>query len=116
MKIANIMSIAALLLTGVLSLKAQVLSNQVINSAGDHRTSATLSITLTDNVGEPFTETYGPVAQLMITQGFLQPEIYNGLTILKNHPTCVTADNGFIRVIFSTANKVHSEQYVWSPT
>ncbi len=93
---------------------AQTLSNQVINAAGTHQQHASLQ--LTDNVGEPFTESLGAVAQMMITQGFLQPQISNGITIFKNDPTCSSRNDGYISVSFSSLNRQHEEQYLWSPS
>jgi gliding motility-associated-like protein len=95
---------------------AQVLGNQVLNSAGQDHTSSALGISVTDNVGEPFTETYGPVSAMMITQGFLQPEVHNGMTIMKSGLSCTGRNDGYISVAFNTVNKEHSEEYIWSPS
>lgn len=107
-------------LLGVLSLavvtvRAQVLSNTVINAAGEHRVNSQLGISVTDNIGEPFTEPLGPVASMMITQGFLQPHINIGLIVTQNGLTCVDRNDGFISVAFSSLNNRHTEQYIWSP-
>jgi gliding motility-associated-like protein len=108
-------TIAALALLLAFTGRAQVLSNQVLNAGGDHRQSAQLGISITDNIGEVVVESLGPMGQLMITQGFLQPEVNSGFTILKNDPTCVSREDGFISVIYNTLHAQHQEQYIWSP-
>ena len=102
-------------LLAVFSVSGQVLSNQVLNAGGDYRPSTALGISLTDNIGEPFTESLGPVNAMMITQGFLQPELKSGLIIMKNGLTCVNRNDGYISVAFSSLNQRHQEQYIWSP-
>jgi gliding motility-associated-like protein len=94
-------------------LSAQQISPQVINSAGNSTVMG--SMIYSDNIGEPFTETLGPVSQMMISQGFLQPSITDGLSILVNHLTCSSRDDGFISVSYSSLNSKHSETYIWSP-
>jgi hypothetical protein len=66
MKMGKIILILFFTASG-LALHAQ---QQVINAAGDHRQLGTSGVWISDNVGEPFTETIGPMNGLMITQGF----------------------------------------------
>jgi gliding motility-associated-like protein len=64
--------ITILLATGC-CMSGQTISIQVINSAGmDHQVGG---FWITDNVGEAFTETFGPTASVLLTQGFLQQDI-----------------------------------------
>jgi gliding motility-associated-like protein len=93
---------------------SQTVSPQVINAAGDHRQVGSSGIWITDNVGEPFTETIGS-GNLMITQGFLQPPVNDGVTIAFNGLTCTDRDDGFISIAFSSLNETHTETYEWSP-
>ncbi len=50
-------------------------AQQVINSAGGDHQLGTSGVYISDNVGEPFVQTFGPAANMMITQGYLQPII-----------------------------------------
>ena len=111
----KILSLTLLSLVSILG-SAQVISNQVINSGGEHRASAQLGISVTDNIGEPFTEPLGPVGSMMITQGFLQPHVDKGLLVSQNGLSCVERNDGFISVAFSSLNAKHTEQYIWSPS
>ncbi|MBI2721531.1 MAG: gliding motility-associated C-terminal domain-containing protein [Bacteroidetes bacterium] len=99
--------------------QAQTILPQVINSAGDHRTVGSSGITLTDNVGEPFIETIGPAGNIMITQGFLQPDIISilgpGVSILKNDVSCSDKRDGNISVALSNSNSNYVVSYSWSP-
>jgi gliding motility-associated-like protein len=95
-----------------LKLSAQTISPQVINAAGDHRQAGGISIS--DNIGEPFTETIGPNGGVMVTQGFLQPPVNDGVTILFNGVSCATREDGYISVAYSSINAGHTEQYIWS--
>jgi gliding motility-associated-like protein len=93
---------------------AQTITPQVINSAGDHRQVGTSNVWVTDNVGEPFTETIGPNANIMITQGFIQPEKNDGVTILFSGLTCKDKDDGFISVSYQPLNPTDVVTYIWS--
>jgi gliding motility-associated-like protein len=73
-------TLIAIMLTVAAGASAQTISHQVLNSGGGDKVAA--GFWLTDNIGEPFTETFGPVGSLMLTQGFLQPE-YDGVVIEK---------------------------------
>jgi hypothetical protein len=69
----NKMLILLLFLVASFSLKAQQISNQVINSTGGFRQSiGTFSVEF--SLGEPITTTLSS-ASIKLTQGFLQPEI-----------------------------------------
>ncbi len=96
------------------ALAAQTITPQVINSAGGDRPVGNGGLWLSDNVGEPFTETIGPVGNMMITQGFLQPPVRDGVTILVNGVSCATRADGFISISFSSINPGHTEVYQWS--
>src|SRR5687768_12073590 len=79
------------------------ISPQVINTAGDHRQVGNTGVWITDNVGEPFTETISN-GNVMITQGFIQPEVKNDrVTILFSGLTCMDRDDGQIRVSYVPA-------------
>jgi len=93
---------------------AQTITPQVINSAGGHHPVGTGGLWMSDNVGEPFTETIGPVGNVMITQGFLQPPVNDGVTILINGVSCATRADGFISVSYSSVHNGHRETYIWS--
>lgn len=107
----KVLVIAWLILLGK-DIHAQIISNQVINAGGSFRQANGFS--LTDNVGEAFTEPLNATAQMMITQGFLQPMINIGVMVLKQDVSCSTRQDGSIRISFSTLNRVHSEEYIWS--
>jgi gliding motility-associated-like protein len=99
---------------------AQSISPQVINAAGDHRPLGSTGITITDNVGEPFTQTLGPNGNLLLTQGFIQPEVLANpeftLTVFKSDVTCNLKNDASISTsITSTATK-YSVAYVWTPS
>jgi gliding motility-associated-like protein len=91
----------------------QTITPQVINSAGDHRQLGTSGIWVTDNVGEPFTETLQN-NNIMVTQGFIQPEESDGVTILFNGLTCKDKDDGMISISYLPSNPTDSVQYFWS--
>jgi len=93
---------------------AQTITPHVINSAGTHRPVGSGGLWLSDNVGEPFTETIGPAANLMISQGFLQPPVNDGVTILVNGVSCAKREDGFISVAYSSVHDGHRETYIWS--
>ncbi len=100
-----------ILLMASFSGKAQTVSPQVMNAAGEHRQAPSISIS--DNIGEVFTETQAGPA-IVITQGFLQPEISDGVSIAYSGLSCVDRDDGMISISFSSLNQQHSEQYLWS--
>lgn len=96
------------------------ISPQVINSAGDHRQLGTTGIYITDNVGEPFTETIG--GGVMITQGFIQPEVISiggfSATVQVKNITCLDKNDGEILVKILKPAQVPDYQvtYSWTPT
>lgn len=96
------------------------ISPQVINSAGDHRQLGTTGIYITDNVGEPFTETVG--GGNVITQGFIQPEVVSirgfSLTTLVKNVTCLDKNDGeiLIKITKATEAAQYAVTYSWTPT
>ncbi|MCW3077175.1 MAG: hypothetical protein JWO32_1784 [Bacteroidetes bacterium] len=98
---------------------AQSIQPQVINSAGAHRPIGSTGLTLTDNVGEPFIQTLGPASNIMITQGFLQPDLISELgpsvSIIKNDVSCSDQKDGNISVAIANAQSGFNIQYIWSP-
>ncbi|MCE3226689.1 MAG: hypothetical protein K0S32_1240 [Bacteroidetes bacterium] len=102
-----------------IQLSAQTITPQVINSAGDHRAVGATGITLTDNVGEPFTETLGPNGNIMISQGFLQPDIISVLgpsvSVLKNDVSCSDKNDGNISIAITNTTSNFIVTYSWTP-
>lgn len=91
---------------------------QVINSAGEHRVSAT-GISITDNVGEPFTQTLGPLNQIMITEGFLQPLIVSpgfSVTLAKSDVTCSDKKDGSVNIEIGSVYTQTTASYYWTPS
>lgn len=99
---------------------AQSIQPQVINSAGTHRAIGGTGLTLTDNVGETFIQTLGPASNMMITQGFLQPDLISDLgpsaSIFKNDVSCSDKKDGNISVSISNAKSGYTINYFWSPS
>jgi gliding motility-associated-like protein len=97
------------------------ISPQVINSAGGYKYVGSLGVTVTDNVGEPFTETLGN-SKAIITQGFIQPEVasYAGfIPIIKvNNVTCLDKNNGDISISLVRAPQAvnFTINYNWTPS
>lgn len=98
---------------------SQTITPQVINSAGSDRLIGTTGFYLTDNVGEPFTETLAQNGgTLMLTQGFLQPNIKGKnyvLSIAQSSTTCSDKNDGLISVAFSSNLSPFSVKYKWFP-
>jgi len=96
------------------------ISPQVINSAGDHRQLGATGIYITDNVGEPFTETLG--GSVMITQGFIQPEVVSltgfSVNVKVITVTCLDKQDGEIHIEVKKASSAVNYQvaYTWMPT
>jgi gliding motility-associated-like protein len=94
---------------------------QVINSTGSHRQVGSSGIYITDNVGEPFTETLGASGGNMITQGYLQPEIVTigGFSIVPQvkNVTCLDKQDGEILLRITRPPQVSNYQvtYSWTP-
>lgn len=115
--------ISVLLAGGKLFGQSPDISPQVINSAGDHRQVGTSNIYITDNIGEPFTETLGPSGNNIITQGFIQPDIISnlGFTLVTkvNNLSCYQKNDGEIHLSITggPANTtVISTTYEWNPS
>lgn len=100
---------------------AQTITPQVINSAGGHRQAGNTGISITDNVGEPFTQTIGN-ANFIVTQGFLQPTfVSNGgfsLSIISQTPNCAAVfDDAFVQAIIENPKGLaYTARYFWSPS
>lgn len=96
------------------------ISPQVINSAGDHRQIGSSGIWITDNIGEPFTETIGSGSG-MITQGFIQPEVISNIGFVLEtkvaNLTCFKKNDGEIHLTYTSPPQVTtlSVQYLWTP-
>ena len=91
---------------------------QVINSAGGHRVGAT-GISITDNVGEPFTQTLGPLNQIMITEGFLQPLVVSPgftVTLAKSDVTCSDKKDGSVNIEIGSVYTQTTASYYWTPS
>ncbi len=94
---------------------SQTITPHVINSAG-HNWQLNNGITITDNVGEPFTSTIYN-ANTIITQGFLQNFVISkifSVTPLATDISCKDKNDGIISMIVSS-NVPYSVQYTWSP-
>jgi len=111
----NIHTIVCFLLLGVVSLRAQT-PHQVINSAGQDRVSPSLSLTLTDNVGEAFVQAVNGGTN-SITQGFLQyfsiAQYDSAVVVLINPVSCHGNKDGNITV---SSSPIYSVSYLWSDT
>ncbi len=113
----TIHGIVCFLILGFGLMKAQS-PHQVINSAGQDRVSPSLSLTLTDNVGEVFVQTVNGGTNT-ITQGFLQDfNIFPGvnITIYSNNVTCLGKKDGNISVSLSNTLPTYTITYLWSDT
>ena len=99
---------------------AQSTNPQVLNAAGSQRPLGSSGITVTDNVGEPFTETLGPSNNLLLTQGFIQPEVLLNPdfkpTLIKNDVSCTLKNDGSISTTLTTNAFKYDVQYIWTPT
>jgi gliding motility-associated-like protein len=103
-----------------LLIKAQTITPQVINSAGGHHAVGGTGITITDNIGEPFTETLGPTNNIIVTQGFLQPEVFSvigpGISVLKNDVSCSDRTDGNISIAITNTTSNFIVNFIWSPS
>ncbi|MDX2172251.1 MAG: gliding motility-associated C-terminal domain-containing protein [Bacteroidota bacterium] len=106
-----------LFFTFYLFANCQVISPQVINSAGSQRALGNTSITIEDNVGETFIETITN-GNFIVTQGFLQPEIAGTLkptdSYIKSDVSCKDKSDGYISVSVSNAPSTYTIQ--WQPS
>jgi gliding motility-associated-like protein len=122
MKIKVLFILIMLAVTAGSGLQSQTISPQVINAAGDHRQVGTSGIYITDNVGEPFTETLGPNGGVMITQGFIQPDVVllSGFvaTVKVNNVSCLDKNDGEITIDIQKAPQAASYKvvYNWTPS
>lgn len=110
-------SILALMLSLSFCVMAQT-PHQVINSAGKDRVSPSLSLTLTDNVGEVFVQTVNGGTNT-ITQGFLQDfNVYPGVsvTVFTNNVSCLGKKDGRLSVSLSNTLPSYTITYLWSDT
>lgn len=94
---------------------SQTITPHVINSAGGNWQMSN-GMTVTDNIGEPFTSTIYN-ANNIITQGFLQNFVIGKVFSVTPMPTdvsCKDKNDGFISMAVS-CNLPYSVQYTWSP-
>jgi gliding motility-associated-like protein len=109
-----------LLLLPLFTIKAQTITPSVINSAGMHRVGAG-GVSLTDNVGEPFTTTIGN-SNFLITQGFLQPassinSAFTASLLLGSDLKCKGKEEDayvFVEITKPLTVVSYSAQYLWS--
>jgi gliding motility-associated-like protein len=100
---------------------SQTISPQVINAGGDTRPVGSTGITITDNIGEPFTETLNQNSE-MITQGFIQPEAVSvggfSATVKVTNVTCLDKNDGEISVKVTKSPLAVNYQvtYSWTPS
>jgi gliding motility-associated-like protein len=109
----------------ILSVRAfsQTITPQVINSAGSHRQLGTSEIYITDNIGEPMVQT-AFAGNLMITQGFIQPEIISPggfkYSPIYQSPNCLESyDDAFIAISVHAPTGLkgaYKAMYLWSPS
>lgn len=98
------------------------ISPQVLNSAGGHRQVGNSGVYLTDNVGEPFTETIkNNVSSMMITEGFIQPEVVSQsftLTAISQSLQCIEDNDAFISLSINSVvdTSKYRAKYIWSPS
>jgi gliding motility-associated-like protein len=97
----------------------QTITPQVINSAGGDRSGG--GVKLTDNVGESFVQTIDASNELLVTQGFIQPEVISkhGFTLSSTFqgPRCIDrADDAFIGLGLSSTSSSWTATYIWSPS
>jgi gliding motility-associated-like protein len=97
------------------------ISPQVLNAGGSHRQVGSSGYWITDNVGEPFTQSSGyNVASFMITEGFIQPDKISlaGFTLSAITQSLMCADkedDAFISLSIASTVKKFDAKYFWSP-
>jgi len=98
-----------------------ILSPQVINTAGGNHIFNS-GISVTDNVGEPFTSTIynaNITNSFSLTQGFIQPLDVTGkdftITAFVNDVTCAGKNNGKISTAVTTNAFNFGAQFFWLP-
>jgi gliding motility-associated-like protein len=98
---------------------AQTLTPQVINSAGQFYPAGVNGVYLTDNIGETVIPTLTS-GSVMITQGFLQPDIPSvlghSLTAIKNDVSCKDKKDGSISLSISNPPSNAQIIYSWTPS
>ena len=98
---------------------SQTVSPQVINSAGKSYPNPVSGMYFTDNIGEPFIQTFGPNANVMITEGFLQPfyisPTFKG-NVFKDNLSCSDKNDGKLKIELETNVTTYTVKYAWSPT
>jgi gliding motility-associated-like protein len=107
-----------------IAVRAQTITPQVLNSAGSHQQVGNSGISITDNVGEPFTESVGyGVKAMMITEGFIQPETVtkSGFTLdpIQQNLQCMDKeDDAFISLSIKTPVPInkYTAKYYWTPS
>lgn len=94
----------------------QTITPQVINSAGQSYPTGVSGVYITDNIGEPFTETIG--SNFIISQGFLQPltTAIATLSIIHNDVSCKDKKDGNISIALSNLLPNAQIQYIWTPS
>ncbi len=95
----------------------QTISPAVINSAGKSYSVNVSGVYVSDNVGEPFTQTLNGPNQI-ITQGFLQPltTAVASVSVIKNDVSCQDKKDGNISVSVSNLFPNSQVNYIWTPT
>ncbi len=92
----------------------QTATNQVIGSAGSHKTAGNFMVSYT--VGETVVQTREK-GKFILTQGFHQPSSLAGGTLIiriaKKDANCLTAKNG--EALATVLNGTPPYQYSWSP-
>lgn len=108
-----------MLMFACLELSSQTITPQVINSAGMTYPVSVNGVFITDNVGEAAIETIGPNGNIMISQGFLQPDITSKigpkLSWIKNDVSCQDKKDGNISLTLSNVLPFYQVTYSWSP-
>lgn len=104
------------------SQSSPTIAPQVLNSAGNHYPIGSTGMTLSDNVGEPFTQTQSVgIFTMLITEGFLQPEIVSpaGFTLnpaMVQHQNCMEINDGMITLSLTSTYVNYNVNYIWKGT
>lgn len=113
-----------LILLSLFGLTLHNQAQQVINSGGSDRQLGNSSIYIGDNIGEPFIESFGPGANFMITQGYLQPNYVvkpvdspNTYTLdgITNPISCKNKKDAYIELTAKASVSSFTALYYWSP-
>jgi gliding motility-associated-like protein len=100
--------------------KSQTITPSVINTSGGGGTVGSTGVETYYNIGEPITTTIGNINNV-ITQGFLQPDIFGvldlSITPLFQNESCLNQKDGLISLALNTVPSNASQLlYIWSPT